>query len=287
MGLEVPGILCYGSSGFFKNQRKGNIVVSSERIVCLFAALAAIAALSAEPSFDPVPPPAIAALKVVRGKTISTGMVFLNGKLLPGPYVVSRHGTVIKVNREQVTGQIVPWVQFTTAATAAKHSTPAPAPAPAAPTPPQPADDLFDDASAVPSKPATAAAPAPPPPVPAGDYVDGPRSKALLKRINDYRTDVDRTLRGNGMFFFGASHQPVRVDPRLAKELSGMLPDALRDASSARELHDMFRRKGITYLPEAVCAELMRDRALYMKVKSRIREIQEEQSFRKLLGGAQ
>ena len=81
----------------------------------LSAALAAgvlCAAPPPEPLFEKVPPPAVTALRIAKGKMISTGLVFVNGRLLPGPYIVSRHGTAIKVNREQVTGQIVPWSQF-------------------------------------------------------------------------------------------------------------------------------------------------------------------------------
>jgi len=62
-----------------------------------------------------------------------------------------------------------------------------------------------------------------------------------------------------------------------------VLPDALRDANDARQLYDMLRRKGITYIPPAACVDLMRDRGLYMKVRDRLREIKEEQSFRKML----
>ena len=262
------------------------------------ASMALMAAPYVPPPFEKVPDPALSALRITKGKVISTGIVFVNGKLVPGPYVVSRYGTVIRVNREQVTGQVVPWVQFTTTAGARPPARPqaaAPVPPPA-PAPAKPAassvDDLFDDdpapaaAAAAPRPAAPAAAPAPAAPVPAGEYVDSPRSKNLLKRINDYRTEVDRTLRGNGVYFFGARYSPIRVESRLAKELMAVLPDALRDANDARNLYDILRRKGITYIPAAVCVDLMRDRALYIKVRDRLREIKEEQSFHNMLNNA-
>ena len=263
---------------------------------CALAALALATGLAAPPPesvFEKVPAPALAALRISKGKMIPAGLVFCNGRLLKGPYIVSRYGTAIRVNREQVTGQIVPWPQFTTAAAAKPQAAVKPPPAAKPPAPPpaasQSVDDLFaDDAPPAASppprqqpKPAAAEADAP-----SGDYVDSPRSKALLKRINDYRTDVDRTLRGNGVFFFGVHYAPVRVEPRLAQELLAVLPGVLRDAASAQELHDMLRRKGVTYLSPAVCADLIKDRALYMKVRDRIREIKEEQAFRKMLDGA-
>ena len=275
--------------------------MSIERFICLVLAVCAVGlapAQSAPSSFEKVPDQALSTLRIAKGKAISTGMVFVNGKLLSGPYVVSRYGTAIRVNRDQVTGQIVPWQQFTVSAGSGRTVAPrqpAPAPVPA-PAPAKPAassvDDLFDD-DPVPAKPA-AAAPAPAPAAPAasaappesfGEYADTPRSKALLKRINDYRTDVDRTLRGDGVYFFGLRHSPVRVESRLAKELMAILPDALREADDARQLYDILRRKGVTYLPPAACVDLMRDRTLYLKIRDRLREIKEEQSFRKMLGG--
>ena len=48
---------------------------------------------------EKVPDPALSALRITKGKVSSTGMVFVNGKLVPGPYVVSRYGTAIRVNR--------------------------------------------------------------------------------------------------------------------------------------------------------------------------------------------
>ena len=259
----------------------------------VLAAFGAPAAPVPVPEFDKVPEPALAALKVAKGKVISTGMVFVNGRLLKGPYVVSRYGTAIRVNRDQVTGQIVPWIQFTTAAGTKppppKPAAAAPQPAPAPTATSSSVDDLFDD-DPPPAKPQAAASVpvrqvSAPPPVPAGDYVDTPRSRNLLKRINDYRTDIDRTLRNNGVFIFSARHSPVRLEARMAKELMAVLPDALRDANDARQLYDMLRRKGVTYIPAAACADLMRDRALYIAIRDRLREIKEEQSFRRMLNG--
>ena len=265
-------------------------MVSFRKFFACALTIIAVGALSGAvpPSaFDVVPEPALAALRIAKGKVISTGLVFVNGKLLKGPYVVSRYGTAIRVNRDQVTGQVVPWIQFTTAAGAKppppppKPAQPAPAPAPAASS----VDDLFDDEPQPARQPAAAPTPtrSHAPAVPAGEYVDNPRSKALLKRINDYRTDIDRTLRNNGVYFFSTRHSPIRVDSRLAKDLMAVLPDALRDANDARQLYEILRRKGVTYIPAAACADLVRDRALYMKVRDRLREIKEEQSFRKML----
>ena len=155
--------------------------MSPEKIafIASIAAAGLLAAAPGAPAFEKVPEPALAVLRIAKGRAITTGMVFVNGKLMKGPYVVSRYGTAIRVNRDQVTGQIVPWVQFTTAAGAKRHTPHPPPQANAAPPPPSPptqassVDDLFDDdppsptpSSASPATAAASAAPQPPPPPP-------------------------------------------------------------------------------------------------------------------------
>ena len=61
--------------------------------------------------FQPLPKES-AALGVTKGKPISSGFVFVNGKHLKPPYVVERWGTGIRINRTQVTGPLVSWEEF-------------------------------------------------------------------------------------------------------------------------------------------------------------------------------
>ena len=64
---------------------------------------------------DFVSPPkdAIKALKVTKSKKrFDKGLVFVNGKFVPGPYEVERYGNVVRINRRQVTGEIVLWSEF-------------------------------------------------------------------------------------------------------------------------------------------------------------------------------
>lgn len=62
--------------------------------------------------FEPVPKRALVELKAAVGKPIETGFVFINGKYLEPPYKVERYGTAIRINGQQVTGQVVPWDEF-------------------------------------------------------------------------------------------------------------------------------------------------------------------------------
>ncbi len=63
-------------------------------------------------AFSPVPKASAKALGVTRGKSFSSGAVFVNGKFLEPPYVVERWGTGIRINKTPVTGQVVSWNEF-------------------------------------------------------------------------------------------------------------------------------------------------------------------------------
>lgn len=76
----------------------------------ILSAAGAFAAGSA--GFEKMPPEAAVSLRVTRGQPFSSGLVFVDGKYIAPPYVVERYGTVIRINSIQVTGQIVPWLEF-------------------------------------------------------------------------------------------------------------------------------------------------------------------------------
>ena len=63
-------------------------------------------------AFSPVPKASAKALGVTRGKSFSSGAVFVNGKFLDPPYVVERWGTGVRINKTPVTGQVVSWNEF-------------------------------------------------------------------------------------------------------------------------------------------------------------------------------
>ena len=192
----------------------------------------AIAACGVAMAFEEIPRDAARALGVTKGKPFSSGLVFINGKFIDPPYVVERWGTGIRINSLPVTGQIVDWTEFIKTQTNVKQVKPSDsdaAPTSAAPPPP-PAyteksdvdalDDLFDD-DPKPAKSASRSAPSPvvrstprpkPPPtkyVLDGKFVKNDASKALVKRINDLRTEIDGILRRGGFIFFEENHLAV------------------------------------------------------------------------------
>ena len=114
--------------------------------VVLIGCLAASAAPVDTCGFEKVPNDALKALQMARGKPFTAGAVFVNGKYIPPPYVVSRYGTAIMINGCQVTGQIVPWYKFTGVRPAPAAPKPRPAARPASrPAASAPAEDSLDD----------------------------------------------------------------------------------------------------------------------------------------------
>jgi len=261
-------------------------------VIGLVGALA-MAAGAAAPQFETVPAAANRALKAVKGKPIRKGLVFVNGHYVKPPYVLMRSGTALFNHSTQITGQVIPWKAFLATqggggASAPRPTAPAPAPAPARSAVPS-VDDLFAD------DPPTPTPAAPPPPVAAAPVVEEPAedapftpndaSRRLLKRINDQRSYLDRSLREGYMVFFGARYAPVTVTPRLARELMSILPEAIRDSDDGAELFGRLRGKGITYLNREICDELIDNRPDYTQLIARRAEMVKEEEVNRLLEG--
>ena len=174
--------------------------------ILLMVALTAWTLQMPAAKFADVPAAALQNLKGARGKPIRSGVVFVNGRYLPPPYVVWRRGTAIFIGDVQATGQIVPWSVF--------EATP-----------------------------------------------DESARARHLKRIMDYRTDIDRRLRRNEVLFFGANHAMLHVEERLGVSLMSALPGALRECGDVDSLQSRLRTEGITYLGFAICEDLFAKRS--------------------------
>ncbi len=234
-------------------------------------------------AFEKVPEAAVAALKGVRGKNVSSGYVFVNGHYLKPPYKVARYGTAVYVNDTQVTDQIVSWKSFL--ATQDGYTASA---APAAPEKKkEAADDLFDEAPAAKvvaaekakaAKEKDAAA--------AASFTANAQSKKLLKRIDNYRLEVRRVLRAGNVCFFGDRYARVVVEPRLAKKLMSFLPEAMGNAADASALAATCRAQGFPFLTREICEDLLANRADYLLLVERRRKLQEEESLQKMFDNA-
>lgn len=255
-------------------------------------------------AFQPIPKASARALGVTRGKSFSKGLVFINGKYLPPPYVVERWGTGIRINSTPVTGQIVDWNEFLKTQPGVKTVTTEPesvavsesaepeaeAEATSETQPVEAAadvnslDDLFEDDSDendVKKKPAAARStpkpkvvhkPAPKPRatvsyVLEGDFVPNEETKALVKRINQMRTDVDRTLRSGGFLCFGDKYPNLSGDSRLLKKLLSKLPELQQQATDEAAFVSSAYAANIVYLNETLLRELYKNRIDYLQLK--------------------
>lgn len=252
----------------------------------MYAVLAAMLALdvvavAAAPGFEKVPRQAMRELKGAVGKPLAEGMVFVNGRYLAPPYRVARMGTAIFVNDVQVTHQVNSWRKFL----ATQPESAASAAAPAAAAAQQPAvaaslDELFEDEDAAGAKPAAAAEEERP-------FKANAKSAALLQEIDAYRTLVQRKLREGNVCFFGSRYARIVVEPRIAKQLLAVLPEAMREAESGEDMEARLRAGGIVFLNRTVCEELLQNRPDYLKITARRRQMQEqERAEGKSRGGA-
>lgn len=237
--------------------------------LCALVACAALGGFSAQ-RFEKVPEQAQSALKGSRGKPFLSGFAFIGGSYLKPPYRVARYGTAIYVNDVQATGQIVPWRNFL----ATQDGYVPPAKPTAAPKGEKKAsDDLFDDA---------------PEPVSKDDAKDSAakivfaanaKSDRLLKQINDQRVAIQRRLKAGNICFFGPRYAPVVVQPRIAKSLLEVLPEAIRDAADGAALASALRAKGFAFMNLALCEDLIECRADYPALIERRKQLQEEEKI--------
>lgn len=251
----------------------------------LLTTVAMAIAVQAASSFEKVPDPAMAALKGTRGKPFTAGIVFSNGAYVKPPYRVIRYGTAIYVNDQQVTGQIVPWKAFL--ATQDGYSAPA-APAKAAPSAPKKSvDDLFDDEPAKPTASEKAAAEAVEAAAVAAGFSANAKSEALLKKVNAARLEVQRKLKDGNICFYGSRYGRVIVEPRVAKALLDVLPEAISDAANGAALAAAMRAKGFVFMSRELCEDLIDHRRDYPQILERRRAMREEESLQKMFRNAQ
>ncbi len=263
----------------------------------LFAAVAV--------AFPEIPRESSKALGVTRGNKFSEGLVFVNGKFIKPPYRVERWGTGIRINKVPVTGQVIDWAEFLKTQ---PGYTPAPEPPPSASVAPtvapaaaEPAndyddaslDDLFDDnpvpkKKAEPPKP-VAAAPRPATPAPkplptlAGPFVKNDASKALVKKVNAARAEIDRTLRAGGFICFGDGYSRIVGDARAAARLLDALPEIQMKSETIASFRAAVRVAKLDYLHELVCDDLFRNRIDYRTLLEHREKLRKEQEWKKMM----
>lgn len=271
--------------------------------ITLMAAMAVASA--AAWAFEEIPWASAKALGVTRGKQFSAGLVFVNGKYVEPPYVVERWGTGIRINSIPVTGQVIDWSDFV------KTQDPANVvktmPEPSAPAPVQmyvpeiepksdadALDDLFDD-NPTPKKPASSwsassrrvVQPRPRPPSPkyelVGKFVKNDASKALIRRINDQRTEIDGILRRGGFIFFGDGYSRVVGDSRTVETMLATLPETMQRSEELGAFRAAIRADGMLYVNEILSGQLFANKIDYRRLQERRKKLKSEQEWNRLL----
>ena len=274
-------------------------------IVARLALLVSVSVVAAATAFalPEIPKASARALGVTRSKPFSSGLVFINGKYIPPPYVVERWGTGIRINSKPVTGPLIPWSDFLKTQEGVKVTKSESAPAPAAPAAPAASssddlddtslDDLFDDdpkpkkKAAKPRASSAASAHASPKTTVSysleGEFVQNAATRALVSRINAVRTEIDRILRNGGFICFGENYSRVSGDSRALLKMLEKLPSLQRRSESFRDFRAGVRAAGLVYLNEILCEELFRNKVDYLQLQERYEKLKRDNDVQNML----
>ena len=268
------------------------------------AVVAALAALVAS-AFQEIPRQSANELGVTRSRPFTAGAVFINGKYIEPPYVVERWGTGIRINSQQVTGEVIDWNDFlktqagvkvtkTEAAPPPAETAPAPVAVPADSPDESSLDDLFDDnpkpkksKSGFQASSAGTVSPVAPRPTTTysldGEFVPNDATKRMLERINSTRTEIDRILRAGGFICFGNNYSRVAGDGRTLLKMLESLPELMQKSYDVQEFCAGVRSARLVYLNEILCSDLFANRTDYRKLQELRTNLRKEQQMRQML----
>jgi hypothetical protein len=116
-----------------------------------------------------------------------------------------------------------------------------------------------------------------------GELRANEQSDALLRKLNQMRTDVDAHLRRGGFICFGSAYSRVTGDAGAMRTVLNKLPELMKNSPSARAFSDGIRDAGLVYFPEALNRDLYRNRIDYLKLVDRRRVLREEEKLNNLL----
>jgi hypothetical protein len=284
----------------------------------LAMALCGVEAKPGQPAFQPVPKQALTELKATVGKPFSKGLVFINGRFIQPPYKVERYGTAMRINGQQVTGQVIPWSEFLKTQDGVKIEKTAPAEAPASDSEEtsqdaseetdgseqssdsesyDSLDDLFSDSPAPkktvgqkkPSRRPAAAAPAPEPAVTVtldGEFKSNEKVRLMVAKLNKYRANIEVTLRKGGYIFFGSRYSSVIGDRGTIDLLVTELPAAMKKSAEYSAFASAARSGRLGFLPEEVLRDLFRNRIDYLRLEAWAKKMEEERQWNALMENA-
>ena len=238
-----------------------------------------------------IPKESAKALGVTRGRPFSSGVVFVEGKYIAPPYIVERWGNGIRINSIPVTGQIIPWSDFLKTQGGVKVTKTEVQAAPKKQSYEMDdfsLDDLFDDDPKPKKKRKAQRKPAASPSYSTsysleGEFEPNDASKRLVTRINDVRTEIDRTLRMGGFICFGDSYSRISGDSSSALTLLEKLPGLLRSSRDLAEFRSAVRAAGLVYLHDILSEEIFRNRVDYPKLQERYDKLKGEAEIQRMI----
>lgn len=111
-----------------------------------------------------------------------------------------------------------------------------------------------------------------------GEFRRNAASRALLKRINASRTEIDKTLRAGGFICFGSKYMQVTGDKRILLLLLESLPGIQQRSESIEAFRAGVRAANLVFLNESLCDDLFRNRLDYRKLQERRELIKSERN---------
>jgi len=111
-------------------------------------------------------------------------------------------------------------------------------------------------------------------------------SKALVEKINRYRTDVNARLAKGGFIFFGTNYSRVSGEARETKRLLETLPGLMRNCTSGKQMFSELRRNNFFYLTEPIANDLFRNKYLYPQIEANARQMGDDEKVDSLLRGS-
>ena len=249
-----------------------------------------------------IPKASAKALGVTRGRQFDAGLVFINGKYIEPPYRVERRGVGICINGKPAISQVIDWTEFLKTqpgVKVVKTETPVPSYVPSEPATPSyddvdtSLDDLFDDdpKPKKPSKPKYKPTHVPRKPVQTvsytleGEFVPNASTKALVTRINNVRTEIDKSLRSGGFICFGDRYARVSGDQRAAMIFLEKIPEIMRRSETPESFKASVRAANFVYFSDFVCNDLFQNRIDYRRLQDRRKKLKEAAELDKLMKG--
>ena len=116
-----------------------------------------------------------------------------------------------------------------------------------------------------------------------GPFSKNEKTAALVKRVNSVRAEIDALLRRGGFVFFGDGYSRVSGDAPTAIRLLEKLPGIERDSKSAEEVGSRIRSAKFEFLPDALSAELFRNRVDYRALQERLSKWRSDAAVQKMI----